>query len=320
MGAKAAVRVLVLIAVLISLAGTLDSCGNYGDISLDDLLLKRSIQDRYEPNNSPGQASSIAVGPDETQDHSLYPQGDVDWISFSAQAGTYYVVETFSIEGYGSVGPSDVDTYIYGYAPNGATLLIEDDDSGTEKGFSKFSFKPSVSGIHYVKVVDYNTAHGFSPSRTGDYAIRVSGSTGMPFNPDGLWHVSTRKSHDSDGLSWYYGVDATGTYDTGAQNFGTLTSNPVSVPGGSPMLRFWEWCLDEPGPAYEARWVRVSTDGGVSWIDVYQSLDDLGTWIDTAVDLSPFGGQQVLIRFSFDTLDNVDNSYEGWYIDEVRIE
>jgi hypothetical protein len=53
---------------------------------------------------------------------------------------------------------------------------------------------------------------------------------------------------------------------------------------------------------------------------VYQSLDELGTWIDTAVDLSPFGGQQVIIRFSFDTLDDVDNGYEGWYVDEVRIE
>jgi hypothetical protein len=313
------VKILMLV-FLLPVTGILDSCSNYGDISLDDLLLKRATHDNFEPDNSPAQAKPITLGPGGRQEHSIYPEGDVDWISFSAHSDSFYVVETFSVNGHGSVGPYDADTYISVYAPNGTTVLIEDDDGGTGKGFSKLSFKPSASGVYYIKVVDYNTAHGLSPAKTGEYAIRVNRSTGLPFNCDGLWHLSARLSHDADGLSWYYGIEGVGTYDTGVRNYGYLTTDQVAVCAGTPVLRFWEWCMDEPGSTYEERWVQVSVDGGTTWDNVYQSVDDLGVWIETVVDLSPYEGLDVLIRFSFDTLDDLANNYEGWYIDEVRIE
>ncbi len=49
----------------------------------------------------------------------------------------------------------------------------------------------------------------------------------------GLWHLSTRRgaaSGHSATTSFYYGTEATGTYDTGAGNSGTLTSSWIALP------------------------------------------------------------------------------------------
>src|SRR5262249_23801841 len=38
------------------------------------------------------------------------------------------------------------------------------------------------------------------------------------------------------------------------------------------------------------------------------------------VDLSAYAGQTVQIRFRFDTVDKKNNNFEGWYVDDVRIQ
>jgi hypothetical protein len=38
------------------------------------------------------------------------------------------------------------------------------------------------------------------------------------------------------------------------------------------------------------------------------------------VDLSGYAGKTIIIRFWFDTVDGLYNNYEGWYIDDVKIE
>lgn len=88
----------------------------------------------------------------------------------TAQAGSYYVVETYSITGYGANGQGDVDTYIYLYDTDGEIVLFEDDDGGSGKGFSKIAFQPAADGTYFIKIVDYNTAHGYTPEETGSNA------------------------------------------------------------------------------------------------------------------------------------------------------
>lgn len=311
---------LVLSISIVAITGFyLISCSNYLDISIEDVRGNRTVLFNHEPNDSRSEARSIDIGLEESQAHSLYPEGDVDWISFNAEAGRLYAIETFSTAGYGMSGSEDVDTYIYLYDTYGQVILAEDDDSGPTKGFSKISYKFTESGTYYIKVVDYETHMGYSPGKTGSYMIKVTGNKGMRFYPDGLWHESAHRSHNSDGISWYYGIEGLWTYETGDRNFGALTSDPIDLAMGSPKLYFWEWCQDEPGEFYEDRYVQVSTDGGIIWNNVYKSEDDSATWIETWVDLSAYAGQQVLIRFYFDTLDPAINDFEGWYIDEIEI-
>jgi hypothetical protein len=38
-----------------------------------------------------------------------------------------------------------------------------------------------------------------------------------------------------------------------------------------------------------------------------------------AVDLTPFVGKRVQIRFTFDTVDALVNGFEGWYVDDVYV-
>lgn len=46
---------------------------------------------------------------------------------------------------------------------------------------------------------------------------------------------------------------------------------------------------------------------------------DTPQWVSRAVDLSAYAGQEIRIRFAFDTVDANFNSYEGWYVDNVKV-
>ncbi len=52
-----------------------------------------------------------------------------------------------------------------------------------------------------------------------------------------------------------------------------------------------------------------------STLDVGKSTD----WVPLAVDLAPWRGQAVRVRFDFDTLDGQDNRYEGVWLDEIVV-
>jgi hypothetical protein len=138
---------------------------------------------------------------------------------------------------------------------------------------------------------------------------------------DGFWHrvedgVSPYPESHSPTHSWWYGQDATGDYDNGAANAGSLTSPAIHNPAS---LSFWSWYETETGPVFDQRWVQISVDGGP-----FQNLAQLPgglmqTWVEHSFDLPPYVGSQVRIRFYFDTVDSTANGYRGWYIDDVAV-
>jgi len=101
--------------------------------------------DPYEPDDSPAQASRIAVG--ETQTHNRHVAGDEDWISFEVQQGITYTVQTLNLG-------ERADTVIYLYDERGAELAF-DDDGGKESWASRLQWTALEGGILYVKVVDW---------------------------------------------------------------------------------------------------------------------------------------------------------------------
>jgi hypothetical protein len=147
--------------------------------------------------------------------------------------------------------------------------------------------------------------------------------------PDGLWHISTRRPHAGTS-SWYYGQEATGTYNTGAANDGSLISTPINLCNATTAsLNFWSWYFTENDPLYvnnyDRKFVDISSDYGTTWTRLFQLRTDndpanpLGTWQQIPIDLSAYVGQSVQIRFYFETRDAVLNDHEGWYIDDVSI-
>lgn len=113
-----------------------------------------TTDDSYEPDNTYGTATPISVN-GTAQSHNLTTD-DMDWFSFSAQAGAVYVLLT----------SGTTDTYLELYSTNGATLLYEDDDSiGVCAGIS---WTCSAAGTYYFKV------RGYNGDDVGDYSISVS--------------------------------------------------------------------------------------------------------------------------------------------------
>lgn len=89
---------------------------------------------------------------------------------------------------------------------------------------------------------------------------------------------------------------------------------PINLPKVS--LQWWDFVGAELGADFY--FVQVSTDGGNTWPhEVFRESADELFWDQETVDLTPFIGETIRIRFGFSTDDTVTNI--GWYIDDVHV-
>ena len=108
-----------------------------------------SCPDSYEPDNSPAEASSIALD-GTSQTHTFYPDDDWDWMTFPASAGHVYTSTTFNLL-------LDTDTVLRLYDTDGSTLLaINDDYPGAPEPFaSQIVWTAPADGDYYLMVKDF---------------------------------------------------------------------------------------------------------------------------------------------------------------------
>jgi len=111
--------------------------------------------DSYEPDDTYTEATAIATGSANTQEHVLL-DGDADWFSFSATSGTTYILET----------TGDIDTYLRLYDTDGTTMLGSNDDGGTSLN-AKLQWTAPADGTYYFSV------RGYADSQCGLYSISV---------------------------------------------------------------------------------------------------------------------------------------------------
>lgn len=142
----------------------------------------------------------------------------------------------------------------------------------------------------------------------------------------GLWHLTTRRGTQtghSPTTSFYYGSESTGTYDTGAANAGSITSPVIALPVSSSISLSFNYVLQtESSTSYDTAYVEVSTNGFATYTTVGSrstNLPNSSTWTTFTANVSSFSGENVQIRFIFDTIDNILNDYEGWYVNDVRL-
>jgi hypothetical protein len=110
------------------------------------------------------------------QSHAISTQGDVDWYSFNASAGSSFRIET------GSTGGMPIgDTILTLIGIDGVTVLDSNDDVDISGGnyYSAIDFSPAVGGSYYIIV------EGFGGTTVGDYSIVVN-MTSPPLMPLGL--------------------------------------------------------------------------------------------------------------------------------------
>jgi hypothetical protein len=153
------------------------------------------------------------------------------------------------------------------------------------------------------------------------------------FSATGLWHVTATNGGGLPGHTVpdfaYYGIDAQGNYDTGGTNSGDLTSGPIALlAGGSASLSFNYRLQTEGFVPFDKADVQISTDGGVTFTTVASNtgaqdggvnLPDTLVWSAFTVDLSAFAGQNIVVRFHFDSVDAGFNDFLGWQVDDVSI-
>ncbi len=102
----------------------------------------------------------------------------------------------------------------------------------------------------------------------------------------------------------------------------------ISLPAGNPVITWWEnYDINDNN---DWMYFEVNTVGGDdpdigganTWDIVYQQLGGGNTesngWVQRVVDLSPYAGQDIMIRFRLASLNSGNNS-NGWSIDDIDI-
>ncbi|HUL44688.1 MAG TPA: T9SS type A sorting domain-containing protein [Bacteroidota bacterium] len=151
-----------------------------------------------------------------------------------------------------------------------------------------------------------------------DMESGVNGWTGV-----GLWHQTTRQAN-SPTHSWWAGVDSSGTYNTGARVNDALFSPTIDLTtaAGPVKLLFTENYVTERG--WDFCMVDVAVDGSPIWNHLRggygesPSGDSYG-WQVSTLDLTPYAGHTINLRFVFDTGDSLLNNFPGWFVDNVVV-
>lgn len=136
------------------------------------------------------------------------------------------------------------------------------------------------------------------------------------------WSVSEARAASGE-QSLYFGDPDEMTYDVGGQVHAQIFGPTVAIPQGvSLTLHFSLWLDTEELPGYDMLKVLVKQDGETAfavWTSDEINGTTHGVFVPMSLVLDDLGGSTVQIGFSFDSLDGLDNAYEGAYIDDLRI-
>ena len=136
------------------------------------------------------------------------------------------------------------------------------------------------------------------------------------------WHVVSGGLSNSPPGAMYYGTDPLGSYDSGTPSKGTLQTAPIALPAGVPStLRFAVWVDVEPDPSFDVLQVALTSGPGpvvVVWDK--SKLAGYQAWQAVAIDLSGWAGKTITLRVNFDTKDDIENSGQGVYLDDLLLD
>ena len=206
--------------------------------------------------------------------------------------------------------------------------------SGAGKGGTKIAGVTSphvhtgrTNGVTYYYVVTSVNANGESVASAQVAATPVAALT-LPqsFNFDngtlqgwsatGAWGVTSAAGYFTS--SPYSVTDSPNVnYSNNANT--SITSPVFDLTGAvSPTLSFYhEYSIE----TFDRGYVEVSTDGGVTFVDVTPIVDgyvgEIFSFANVAIDLSSFKTSSVVIRFRLQT--DWNGVFDGWYIDDISI-
>jgi hypothetical protein len=202
---------------------------------------------------------------------------------------------------------------------------LDDEAAGDGKwGYQELTLDPLAITDHYsvfpaensAEVHQYGSDY-FELTGSGDLTIEFTGATQVK--------VVDNQAH-SGNYQWYsHRSDETNTRLTRVFDLRHVAT---------ATLNYWTWYDIEAD--WDYGYVEVSTDGGQTWTILqtphsattnpsgnaygpgYTGLSGNGpTWIEEKLDLTPYAGQEIQIRFEYVTDDAVNRP--GWTIDDISI-
>jgi uncharacterized membrane protein len=231
--------------------------------------------------------------------------------------GSPYTIWTDPVDGSYSVSlPAGIE-YTFNVNAWVAGYLAESRDVGPLTGDATEDFALDVD-------VAACTAPGYSP--TFSFFDDFESGYGE-WTMSGLWNAQSQSDtcgsmvapFPSPVNAAYYGDEVACNFDVGA-NTGSLTMiNPVTIPGGAS-LSYWSFEETECGGncTWDKRFTEVSIDGGTTWTTIGEGHTE-GVWHQRTFDLTPYAGEDLHVRFRFDSIDGVANAFFGWMVDDVAI-
>ena len=138
-------------------------------------LLRQGYAGEVEPNGTTATASPIA-GTNVVIRGMLYPNGDVDFYSFAANAGDRVYAATMTSFSAGN----STDSQITILASDGTTVIEFDDDNGTFAGLSSSIAGATIpsNGTYYLKVNDFTA--GTASERGYELHFRLQSGAPTP--------------------------------------------------------------------------------------------------------------------------------------------
>ncbi|MCB1055201.1 MAG: M36 family metallopeptidase [Acidobacteria bacterium] len=145
----------------------------------------------------------------------------------------------------------------------------------------------------------------------------------------GLWHLTSNSSCASPGYSspvnaFYFGQDSTCDYSTGGTVTGDLVSPTIiGITSASTLSFDYYRVVESFSGSYDQTEVAVSGNGGATWTTVW-SMDSsnasTAAWTSSgSISLASFAGQSIQLRFRFNSVDSVSNTFTGWFVDDVVV-
>ncbi|MBM4354156.1 MAG: hypothetical protein FJ109_10235 [Deltaproteobacteria bacterium] len=150
------------------------------------------------------------------------------------------------------------------------------------------------------------------PTLPSGFAVSSDGSSVK-------WQVSSIRSVSAP-YSLYFGDVSGPTIDNGKKVKGELLTEWVAIPAASQVwLRFWLFLVVEP--LYSTDQLTVHVNDGSGTVQVFDKSMIGGStgsaWKQVAVDLGKFSGKKVRLELRFDSVDALNNDYEGVYVDDI---
>jgi hypothetical protein len=244
-----------------------------------------------------------------------------------------------------NIDPQLTNTLFFDDMESGATGWTTIGDNNTTPYYSNgHDFWNLVQNPNSLSVPSFvNPALVSYPDSTGNLPVAHSGTHAWwygnnpaydPQNPSGA--SMTYMGNQSDWPTESAGDGGT----SNGPNSASLISPSIdltSTPNATLTFATW-WEIESVNPAhFDMMYVDVSANGG-AWTtlgvlnptnnpeggaDQYpytsNGLDAPASWQMASVDLSSYIGSHVQVRFRFDSVDQYDNGFRGWFIDDVGV-